>query len=154
VQEVVPDGPPEIPPANTVPYAIGASPPPPGTPNPYAMYDLGTDSRFRTRPLPDAITQAAVDDPNSLLRTALEGHTLTHVTRLFASTASSADVGNIPFISENANAVSVESVFAIERVQGTGDVEFMQLQYSQTAMLQFGGMNFPHVTVGTLIKAF
>ena len=154
VQEVVPDGPPEIPPANTVPYAIGASPPPPGTANPYAMYDLGSESRFRTRPLPDVITQAAVDDPNCLLRAALEGHTLTHVTRLFASTASSADVGNIPFISENANAVSVESVFAIERVQGTGDVEFMQLQYSQTAMLQFGGMNFPHVTVGTLIKAF
>jgi hypothetical protein len=154
VQEVIPDGPPEIPPANTVPYAIGSPAPPPGTENPYPVYDLGTESSYRTSPLPPTITQEAVDDPNSLVRKALAGHTLTHITRLFASSASSADVGNIPFISENANAVSLESVFAIERVQGTDEREFMQLQYSQTALLQFRGLNFPHVTVGTLIKAF
>jgi hypothetical protein len=153
-QELVPDGLPEIPPANTVPWAIGQPVPPPGTENPYRAYDLGDESSYRTSPLPDVITQDAVDDPNCLLRNALAGHTLTHITRLFASSASSADVGNIPFVTENANTVSLDSVFAVERVQGTDDREFMQLQYSQTALLQFGGFNWPHVTVGTLIKAF
>ena len=95
-----------------------------------------------------------VDDPITLVREALAGHTLNHITRLITSTESSADIGNIPFITRNANAVSLESVFAIERVQGQGDTEFLQLQYAQTALLQFRGMNFPHVTVGTLIKAF
>jgi hypothetical protein len=52
------------------------------------------------------------------------------------------------------DAVSLESVFAIERVQGQQDTEYLQLQYSQTALLQFRGLNWPHVTVGTLIKAF
>ena len=65
-----------------------------------------------------------------------------------------ADIGNIPFISENANTVSLDSVFSIERVAGPDDTEYMQLQYSQTAQIEFRGMSFPHVTVGTLIKAF
>jgi hypothetical protein len=152
--ELVPDGPPEIPPANTVPFAIGGSPPPAGTKNPYRAYDLSVQSPHRTSPLPLSITQELVDDPNSLGRHALEGQTLSHVTHLFASTTSAADVGNIPFINENANTVSLDSVFSVERVHGLGDTEFMQLQYSQTALLEFGGMCFPHVTVGTLVKAF
>jgi hypothetical protein len=51
-------------------------------------------------------------------------------------------------------APSLEPVFAIEVVQGPSGGEFLQLQYSQTALLNFRGMSFPHVTVGTLIKAF
>ena len=153
-QYVVPDGPPEIPPANTVPFAIGAPAPPPGTKNPFVAYDLADATSYRSNPLPAAITQAIVDDPNSALRDALAGHALTHITRLIVSTDSGADVGNIPFITQNANTVSLESVFAIERVRGRDGTEFLQLQYSQTASLQFAGMNWPHVTVGTLIKAF
>ena len=151
---VVPDGPPEIPPANTVPFAIGAPAPPPGTKNPFAAFDLSDATAYRTEPLPAAITQAIVDDPAVMLRAALAGHTLTHITRLGVSTESGADVASIPFITRNADAISLESVFAIERVQGHGGAEFLQLQYAQTALLQFGGMNWPHVTVGTLIKAF
>jgi hypothetical protein len=153
-QYVIPDGPPEIPPANTVPFPIGEPAPPPGTKNPNAAYDLSAGTKYRSDPLPAGITQAIVDDPNAVVRDALAGHTLTHITRLIVSTESGADVGNIPFITQNANAVSLESVFAIERVQGHGGTEFLQLQYSQTALLQFGGLNWPHVTVGTLIKAF
>jgi hypothetical protein len=33
-------------------------------------------------------------------------------------------------------------------------VDFLQLQYTQTALLNFRGMSFPHVAVATLIKAF
>ena len=153
-QYVVPDGPPEIPPANTVPFPIGGSAPAPGTKNPFRAYYLSAQTRYRTDPVPASVTQAIVDDPNTAVRDALAGHQLKHITRLIVSTESSADVGNIPFITQNANAVSLESVFAIERVQSHGGTEFLQLQYSQTALLQFRGRNWPHVTVGTLIKAF
>ena len=32
--------------------------------------------------------------------------------------------------------------------------EYQQLPYSQTALLNFRGQSFPHVTIGTLVKAF
>jgi hypothetical protein len=154
VQEVVPQGLPDIPPANTIPFKEGGQPPPAGSKNPYAEYDLSQDSNFRTTPLPDGITQAILDDPNEAVRQALTGQTLNHITRLITSTAAGGSVANIPFVVQNANTISLESVFAIEVVEGPLDSEFLQLQYSQTALLNFGGTSFPHVTVGTLIKAF
>lgn len=146
--------PPDIPAASTVPFQIGSQPPPPGTKNPYPEYDLSIDTPFRTRPAPAGITQAAIDDPNTLVRDALSGQTLTHITRLITSTTPGGGIENIPFIVSNANALGLESVFAIETVQGPLGKEFLQLQYSQTALLNFRGLSFPHVTVGTLIKAF
>jgi hypothetical protein len=154
VEDVVPDGLPTIPPANTVPFPIGSTAPPPGTKNSYPAYDLGDDARFRTVPVPAGITQAIIDDPNVLLRDALTGQSLTHITRLITSTASAGGIGNIPFIVSNADTLSLDSVFAIETVQGPQGREYLQLQYSQTALLNFRGLSFPHVTVGTLIKAF
>jgi hypothetical protein len=88
------------------------------------------------------------------VRNALQGQKLTKITRLITTTAPSGAVGNIPFITTNANTLSVESVWAIEKVQGPLDAGFLQLQYSQTALLNFRGKSFPHVTVGTLVKAF
>jgi hypothetical protein len=32
--------------------------------------------------------------------------------------------------------------------------DFLQLQYAQSTLLNFNGMSYPHVTIGTLIKAF
>jgi hypothetical protein len=153
-QDVVFDKLPTIPPANTVPFPIGSAPPPPGTPNPFPEYDLATETRFRTDPLPVGLTEEVIEDPNVLLREALEGHTLTQITRLITSTAPAGGIGNIPFIVSNADAPSLESVFAIETVQAPAGAEYLQLQYSQTALLNFRGLSYPHVTVGTLIKAF
>jgi hypothetical protein len=153
-EDVVFSGLPEIPPANTVPFKIGEQPPPPGIKNPFPEYDLSQANSFRTNPLPAEITQAIIDDPNVMVREALKGQTLTKITRLITNTAGAAGVANIPFIVENANAPSLESVFAIETVEDSSGAAFLQLQYSQTALLNFGGMSFPHVTVGTLIKAF
>jgi hypothetical protein len=156
VQEVEMDGTsmPEIPPANTVPFKIGEKPPPPGTKNPFEEFDLSKPSQFRTSSLPTAITQAIVNDPNQMVRDALKGQHIMHITRLITNTDGATGVSNIPFITENANAISLESVFAIETIQDASGSEFMQLQYSQTALLNFCGMSFPHVTIGTLIKAF
>jgi hypothetical protein len=153
-QYVVPDGLPTIPPANTVPFPIDGTAPPPGTPNPYGAYDLSTESPFRTKPLPATVTQAVVDDPHAMLRDALQGQTLTHITRLIVSTSDAGGVSNIPFLTQNADAHVLESVFAIERVQGADGTEVMQLQYSQSVLLNFNGRSFPHVTVGTLVRAF
>jgi hypothetical protein len=154
VQEVVPNGQPDIPPANTVPFPIGGEHPKPGTKNPFEEFNLSIPSDFRSTPLPPDITQAVIDDPNTVLRQALAWQHLTHITRLITNTVPAGGIGNIPFITSNANTLSLESVFAIETVRQADGTEFLQLQYSQTALLNFRGMSFPHVTVGTLIKAF
>jgi hypothetical protein len=159
IEDVVPDGLPTIPPANTVPFPVGSQPPAPGTRNPFDEYDLSGDSRFRTAPVPGGITQEIIDDPNVLLRQLLAaqastGQTLTHITRLITSTANAGGIDNIPFIVTNAETLTLDSAFAIETVRGPDGREFLQLQYSQTALLNFGGLSYPHVTVGTLVKAF
>jgi hypothetical protein len=150
---------PEIPPAGTVPFPVGGAPPAAGGANPYREYDLSTASDFRSDPVPAAITQALVDDPNQMLRDVLarqvemEGRTLQSITRLITTT-DGGGVSNIPFITANAATPAMESVFAIETVTDRDGNELMQLQYSQTVPLDFNGMTFPHVTVGTLVKAF
>lgn len=153
-EELVPHGMPEIPPANTIPFPVGSQPPEPGMKNPFPEFDIADGSSFRTAPLPDGITQAVIDDPNILVRQALEGQELTHITRLITSTKSVGGIGNIPFIVSNADAPTLDSVFAIETVRGPQGREYLQLQYSQTALLNFRGLSWPHVTVGTLVKAF
>jgi hypothetical protein len=158
-QDVVFDKLPEIPPANTVPFPVGSQPPPPGTANPFPEYHLSAGSRFRTVPTPAGITQEVIDDPHVVLRRALrkraaEGHVLTRVTWLITSTERAGGLGNIPFIVSNANPLSLESVFSVETVRSPAGTEYLQLGYSQTALLNFRGLSFPHVTVGTLIKAF
>lgn len=157
-QDVVFDKLPDIPPANTVPFPVGSQPPPPGTSNPFAAYDLSVATRFRTAPTPAGVTQEVIGDPNALIRRALEeqaaqGHTLTRATWLITSTERAGGIGNIPFIVSNANPLSLESVFSIETVRSPAGTEYLQLGYSQTALLSFRGLSFPHVTVGTLIKA-
>jgi hypothetical protein len=144
----------EAPPSNTVPFKIGESAPPPGTKNPYPEYDLSVPNKFRSSPLPPEITQALIDDPAVMLRAALQGQKLTKIIRLITNTSPGGGVENIPFLVANAEAPSLESVFAIETVQDSSDSAFLQLQYAQTTLLNFNGMSFPHVTVGTLIKAF
>ncbi len=142
-----------IPPANTVPFEIGGEAPPAGTRNPFSEYDLSQPTEFRTNPLPAAITQEIVDDPAVVLRQALEGQNIKKITRLITTT-DAAGVSNIPFITSNADTPFLESVFAIEVVENPTGEMVLQLQYAQTALLNFRGMSFPHVTVGTLVKAF
>jgi hypothetical protein len=152
-ENVVFDKLPTIPPANTVPFTVGSQAPPPGTKNSIPEYDLSVETPYRTAPLPAGITQAMVDDPNVVVRNALVGQDLIKIIRLITSTSPDGGIGNIPYITSNANTLNVESVWAIETVQGSSG-PFLQLQYSQTALLNFQGSSFPHVTVGTLIKAF
>ena len=154
------DGIPEIPTSSTVPFDVGAQPFPPGTKNPFAEYDLSSPSEFRTNPVPPGINQAIIDDPLQMLRDTcaqqvnVQGCTFKERTLLITSTDQAGGVSNIPFIAKNANTLAMESVFAIQTVIDAGGNEFLQMQYSQVAMLNFNGKSFPHMTVGTLIKAF
>ena len=53
----------------------------------------------------------------------------------------------------NARASRVDATFWIETIAGTdGAPDVHQLQYTQLVMLDFNGIHWPHVTVGTLVK--
>lgn len=124
--------------------------------------DLTVDTPFRTKPLPPEITQGLVTDPNSLLHAHLQGQTVTSMTVLDVTTTNQPVPGggtaNTAFLEgfphpgqENADATQVKAIFWIEEIAADGDrPAFRQLQYTQTVMLDFAGLHWPHVTVATL----
>jgi hypothetical protein len=166
--------------------------------------DLGP---FVTR---GTITQAMLDDPNSLLRAQISKQNILKTTTLFISTAPPPPVGlfgggtdNIAFLlgqaavpppAPNAQATQMTAVFWIETVQEVISVPplkvgqqfavkgqrsipgqrrptfagivpfdldkpreltvtFTQIQYTQTVLLNFNGLTWPHVSVNTLVPA-
>jgi hypothetical protein len=156
--------------ANTVPFPVGGNVPPQGTSNPFPEYALGAPNPFRTNPIPVGITQAMVTDPNVALSAAIAGQTITETVVLNIGTVASFTEGtnpptvhnindggggveNIPFLISNAEAAQVTATFWIETVKH-GNGTFPQLQYTQTVLLNFLGLSWPHVTVATLVKRF
>jgi hypothetical protein len=147
-------GKPKIEPVNTVPFGIGAATPPPGTPNEFEPYDLSKPTSFRTSASAlTGLTQDLVNDPTVALRHALHNQTIVETHTLFVTTHHGGGVSNIPFVTENANAAFMNATFWIEKVQGPHS-PFMQLQYAQSVLLDFNGLNWPHVSVATLVKSF
>jgi hypothetical protein len=157
-------GPPTIPTASLAPTTPAGAPE-----GAFAELQLDQPTNLRTNPIPAEITQDLVTDPNSLLRTKLIGLNVTATTVLTVSTADTSVPGggtvNTAFLAGppspggqqgtgeqgNASANLVEAIFWIETVTAEGDSPaFMQLQYSQTVMLDFNGIRWPHVTVATL----
>lgn len=133
-------------------------------------------------PLPDGIPSGAILNPNLVLEQAI--HDLNangrKISRTIFMQVNAAPVGgingtpetpepgtegglvNIPFIVKNADANAMSSIFWIEVVDNPDGSHFLQLQYTQTVILDFpvfnpatGGtidIKWPHITVGTLIK--
>jgi hypothetical protein len=154
------------------------------------------------------ITQAMLDDPNSLLRNLVAKQKVLNTTTIFISTAPPPPVGlfgggtdNIAFLlgqpaatAPNAQATQMTAVFWIECVEvdilvgpltvgqqfavkpakvAPGQVAptfsgiapfdidvprkltvtFTQIQYTQTVLLNFNGLTWPHVSVNTLVPA-
>ena len=187
-------------PVKKVPFASQTA----SNPNtPRIPQDLGP---FITR---GTITQAMLNDPNSLLRDHISKQNIVSTTTIFISTAPPPPVGlfgggtdNIAFLlgqaaatAPNAQAAQMTAVFWIETVQEiikvgphrVGDpallikakrsvpgqraprfsvtpafdldtereitVTFTQIQYSQTVLLNFAGLTWPHVSVNTLVPA-
>ena len=105
---------------------------------------------YRTTPLPPGFD---IQNPNAALTNAIQGQTISSTVVLqVSSTAVDSGILNIPFITVNAKATKLDATFWIETVEQPGGTPFMQLQYSQTIILHFFGIDWPHVTVGTLIK--
>ncbi len=148
------NGPPSIPVINLNPFSIGN---PPGT-SPFPEQNLTTVTNFRTSGAGlTGITQSMIDNPNSVLDQALQGQTIVSTVTLQVSTSDLPVEGggtdNTAFLvggasGPNANAVEVSATFWLETVQGSPNVQ--QLQYSQTVLLNFNGLSWPHVTVATL----
>lgn len=152
---------PAIPDNNITPFVIG-------TPNliPFPETNLAIASVQRSAPAQIVgITQAMVDNPNSVLKAAIAGQTIARTTMLKVSSNTALPLlgggtDNTAFLQgttsagPNAQAAIVDATFWIEHVTGQhGQPDFLQLQYSQVVQLNFNGLSWPHVTVGTLKKA-
>jgi hypothetical protein len=143
---------------------IGIKPFPLGQPSQtidFPEQTLSQQTSFRT---PSAglvgVTQAMVNNPNTVLHSAIAGQHITSTTTLHVTTGDAPVPGggtaNTAFLKggadgANADAVSVTATFWIETLQG--QTAPTQLQYSQTVLLNFNGLSWPHITVGTLRKA-
>jgi hypothetical protein len=159
---------PDIPDINIIPFGPGDPPPPnadftTATATFPEMNLLPVTPQTRNDPLPPGITQAMLQNPNSVLQAALAGRTVRTTTTLAVTTTLTPVPGggtaNTAFLQGasanqpgNANASSVEATFWIELVENPPGPDVLQLQYSQTVMLDFNGLHWPHVTVATLFK--
>jgi hypothetical protein len=155
-------GPPVIKPVDIIPFAIGA----PGTKGSFKDAQLGfpelrLSKKTSFRQPADAstipgITQAMVKNPNRMLTEAIAGQTIVNTValRVKATNAKRHGVGtaNTFFLTDNAAADIVTSTFWIETVKKPNGSTFLQLQYTQTVMLDFNGLSWPHVSVATLRK--
>ena len=156
-------GHPSIPDNNIIPLPIGSLPPGNSDFNSakaaFPELNLGINTPFRQRS--HNVTQAMVENPNSVIQAALVGQTITHRTFIqisttgqpvkgggTANTAFLADASNPP--GGNAKAVQVHASFWIETVSESGHPDALQLQYTQLVQLDFNGLRWPHVTVATL----
>lgn len=153
-------GPPVFPPVDITPFVINDS----GNRVHFPSQTLANPSPFRS---PDSditgITQAMLDDPNSILRTALAGKIINSTTVLQISTVPGDNtapsigggVSEIAFLTgsgaANAHLHSMEATFWISDytdADGPGTL----LQYSQMVLLDFGTLSWPHVSVATLTR--
>lgn len=129
--------------------------------------------------MPPGVTLETVMDPNRVLSAALAQQAAagskviktdtfivnaTPVGGINGTQPSDANVGgvtNIPFVVQNADANSVSAIFWIETVQNADGSTTMQLQYTQTVILDFPvpgpdgkpvDIKWPHISVATLVK--
>jgi hypothetical protein len=135
-------------------------------------------ARFFSTPVPAGIPADAIANPNLVLidaikNNAINGHKIVKTDVLSVSAtpvggingswmapsgappAKPNEIGglvSIPFVVANANATSFAATFWIETVEGEDGSAFLQLQYTQTVILDFIDMKWPHISVATLVK--
>jgi hypothetical protein len=107
---------------------------------------------FTNPTLPDNFKAEYVKDLNLALADAITGQNIVNTVVLDVSTANSGGILNIPFVTSNANATRLDAIFWIETVQQPDGSRFMQLQYTQTVILNFLNIDWPHISVATLVK--
>lgn len=121
------------------------------------------DSRTALSRVP-GLTQAQMANPNLFLAQTNAGLTINKTTVLTLSSDSTlpgavpdagGGVDNIAFLQgtaagPNAAAPRVTSTFWIEEGVDSAGAPFVQLQYTQRVLLDFNGLSWPHISVGTL----
>jgi hypothetical protein len=171
VADVESGSPPQIPDNNILPFFFGGPAPANSAFHSVAQtfpeLDLSQPTQFRF--VAPGVTQRIVRNPNSVLQSALksslQGTTMKSLTTLHVSTShnvikAGGGTANTAFLAAsgnppggNASASRTEATFWIETIAGTGgQPDTHQLQYTQLVMLDFNGIHWPHVTVGTLVK--
>jgi hypothetical protein len=106
---------------------------------------------FHTAKPPKGIPEGSIANPNLLLTQAIDGQEFEKTVVLEISSTPKGGVVNISFVDTNANATKVSAIFWIETVKQQGGFH-LQLQYTQTVILNFLGIDWPHISVATLVK--
>ncbi|QEL55965.1 heme-binding protein [Chromobacterium paludis] len=135
---------PNIAPVSPLPTPLPGHPPLPlGYTDPYlnGKFPTGFDMQNPNQALVDVLNRQA-DERLKVVNTV----------NLPVSSKNVGAVVNIPFIVVNANATEMDSIFWIETVQRPDGSQFLQLQYTQTVLLVFDDIIWPHISVATLIK--
>jgi hypothetical protein len=122
---------------------------------------------------PPGIPKEAIMDPNLILSNAIKGQNIISTVVILldanpidgvSNVPASTNVGgitNIPFVNVNANASTISAIFWIETVKNEDGSTFLQLQYTQTVILDFPvfgpppenpvtPLKWPHISVATL----
>ncbi len=123
---------------------------------------------FTRAAVPVGLPTGAVANPNLVLEADITGQNIVNTVVLTVNAAAIGGINgspvvpatanpvggilNIPFVVANANANAFSSTFWIETVQNADGSQFMQLQYTQTVILDFIGLKWPHISVATLVK--
>jgi len=149
-------GAPEIPGVAITPFVVNN----PGQLVNFAEQTLSKASKFRTSGAGlTGIDQKMLDNPNGVLTQAIAGQHITTTTTLHVSTNDPPVPGggtqNTAFLKggtqgANARAARATATFWLETLEG--QTIPTQLQYSQTVLLNFAGLSWPHVTVATLLR--
>ncbi len=169
--QVISGGPQNIPNNNILPFFFGSPAPANGDFNSVAQtfpeLDLSQSTQFRS--VAPGVTQDIVKNPNLVLQNALKAslqgtsmksRTFLHVATDHSAVNAGGGTANTAFLvgtgnppAGNALAATAQATFWIETIAGTGgQPDKHQLQYTQLVMLDFNGIHWPHVTVGTLVK--
>jgi hypothetical protein len=125
------------------------TPGPPVPPQTPGMLDVAV--------LPPGIPPGSAKNPNSVLATAISAQTIikTVVMQIatdFGTVPPSGGITNIAFLEGNANATLMRATFWIETIRQNDGSLTLQLQYTQRVTLNFNGIDWPHVSVATLVQ--
>jgi hypothetical protein len=102
---------------------------------------------------PQGDIAGAIGNPNLVLKAENADKRFIQHTA-FTVQAVGQNVSSMPFLVSNANVTSVTATFWISEFEGFLGLSKLHLQYSQTVILNFAGIDWPHVSVGTLIMPF
>ena len=133
------EGPPTIPIIDSMPTHIEFTP-------------VGYLDEYINSKRPLGITQEMVLNPNLLLQKEITDQKIIKTIQITLSTRPLGGLTSIPFVVLNANPTDMSITYWIETVERRDGSRFLQLQYSQNVNLNFLGIDWPHISVATLIK--